>query len=228
MSRVAANTRKLACSSNITSRKNGPTKRGRRHSLCTPTGRRVSSRPRRSGHNTATSASRNQRRKPTSVRARSGDDHASGDDGPSGLHASGACRNVCRSDARRGSDVRESRDVRNDARPGGRPYGSREGLRHGVRRAIARPLPTALRMPPSASTRKQDCVSLWLLYFMRCRVRGMLRIATMPSSATAHLRRGSGSRRLTFIWFGIARFGHLLRRVSAAPAFHKWCGASAL
>lgn len=182
MSRVAANTRKLACSSNITGRKNGPTKRGRRHSeLCTPTGR-VSSRPRRSGRSTATSASKNQRRKPTSVRARSGGDHASGDDGPSGLHASGACRNVCRSDARRGSDVRESRDVRNDARHGGRPCGSRDGLRHGVRRAIARPLPTALRMPPSASTRKQDCASLWLLYFTRCRVRGMLRIETMPSA----------------------------------------------
>jgi hypothetical protein len=39
-----------------------------------------------------------------------------------------------------------------------------------------------LRMPPSASTRKQDCASFWLLYFMRCRVRGMLRIETMLSA----------------------------------------------
>lgn len=105
----------------------------------------VSSRPRRSGHSTVTSASTNRRHRPTSVHATSDGDHASGRDANDVLpsddrHANGDRANDRDgpSGVRRGSDGRENRDGRGSddrrrdvCRSGDR---RRDGLRVSLRR----------------------------------------------------------------------------------------------
>jgi len=130
----------------------------------------LSSKPRRSGRNTATSASKRLRHRPTNDRATSdGDDvhranaggaaNADGlDDGPNGglrdVRGSGCGARDVRNDGRHG-DAHRNDDRRDD----GHPCGGRDDLLRDVRHAGA-PLPiTASRAPRSSRTRKPDCES---------------------------------------------------------------------